>query len=166
MSVLDTQTLGSLALPTTNIFIPLIIALLISACAHHKDRRQPQEAASFATMIKRDGSKQFNYSMSTGSQRGGRGEGRGGHGERPPRGEGGGRGGPRDSGQSEEASLQQEEKIRQQLLDKVDLELAENGYCRNGYIELDYYAINGQAQLRGECQESATEKDRLLWPNY
>ena len=37
--------------------------------------------------------------------------------------------------------------------------VAATGYCRNGYMELDFRLNMQQQWLRGECKESATESD-------
>lgn len=95
-----------------------------------------------------------------GSQRGARGggEGRGGQG-------GGGREGNRGQGEprGNSANNQQNEKTR--LLDRLDMILQDNRYCREGYMELDYYSAEGTVQLRGECNEGATEEDLENFPN-
>jgi hypothetical protein len=45
----------------------------------------------------------------------------------------------------------------------VEQNIAESGFCRNGYIELDYTSISGETQFRGECQESASAEDKARW---
>ena len=51
------------------------------------------------------------------------------------------------------------------FMQRLELALDQNDYCRNGYIELARYATKGSMSLRGECNESATGKDRKNFPN-
>ncbi|WP_394133161.1 hypothetical protein [Shewanella maritima] len=41
----------------------------------------------------------------------------------------------------------------------LDKTLAMTGYCRTGYIELSRYVVTDRAEIRGECNEGATEQD-------
>lgn len=43
---------------------------------------------------------------------------------------------------------------------RLEANLAENGYCRDGYLELDSSLAISQTFIRGECREAATEADR------
>lgn len=47
----------------------------------------------------------------------------------------------------------------QYLRARVEMKLAENGYCREGYLELDAALAITQTFIRGECREAATERD-------
>lgn len=46
------------------------------------------------------------------------------------------------------------------LKSRLAANLAENGYCREGYLELDASLAVSQTYLRGECREAATTADR------
>lgn len=48
---------------------------------------------------------------------------------------------------------------------QLELKLAETGYCREGYLELDSSSINGQYAIRGECREGASDNDRRTFNN-
>lgn len=43
---------------------------------------------------------------------------------------------------------------------RLEANLAENGYCRDGYLELDSSLAISQTFIRGECREAATQADR------
>ena len=49
--------------------------------------------------------------------------------------------------------------------DMLESKLKNSGYSREGYIELDSYSGRGQLQMRGECEEGATEEDRIKFVN-
>ncbi|MGE6314570.1 hypothetical protein ACQKC1_02100 [Shewanella baltica] len=40
------------------------------------------------------------------------------------------------------------------------------GYCREGYIELSRIIEPGRGEIRGECQEGATNADKQKFVNY
>ncbi len=40
------------------------------------------------------------------------------------------------------------------------------GYCRDGYIELSRIIEPSRGEIRGECQEGATDADRQKFVNY
>ncbi|MDH4274727.1 MAG: hypothetical protein OEW08_06795 [Gammaproteobacteria bacterium] len=52
-----------------------------------------------------------------------------------------------------------------QLLKSLDIKLAETGYCRRGYLELDNFFDRSRSQIRGECKDGATQEDREKFPN-
>lgn len=130
-------------------FIPLISAaciILLSACSNAP--KHPEPAALFTTNISDNGSKFFVYSLERHDTQGKRPQGgrEGGRemGSRPPKGEKRGGGG-------KSFNL---EKNLQALLDN-------NGYCREGYMVLE----RQQRSIRGECHETATNKDRERFVN-
>ena len=49
--------------------------------------------------------------------------------------------------------------------DTLREKLFETQYCRNGYIEIDTHETEGRYHLLGECQESASEEDKLKFAN-
>lgn len=67
----------------------------------------------------------------------------------------------RNPGLQRTPSSKQRKRDKNKLTDKVDLFLAENGYCREGYFILDQYIGPAETVLRGECKEGATEQDRM-----
>ncbi|MFA3791101.1 hypothetical protein AB6T38_08275 [Aliiglaciecola sp. SL4] len=154
----------------------LIVFLIIglSACAgRHKGEQKEQE--HFFTEIHSDGSKRFIVAIvyQQDKQSGSRGEGKregkkGGGGGRSRQGQSG-RGRPdADQDSSQVSSVQRneggsDEEKRQEIMDLLELKLTETGYCRHGYIELDYSQMRNKTELVGECQESASEEDKQRW---
>ena len=82
------------------------------------------------------------------------------------------RSGRRGKGETVSANNRNNNRKAKKLgIDKEDLEeqltllFENNGYCRDGYIELESFVDVTSAHLRGECNESATEADRKRFPN-
>jgi len=122
-------------------------------------------AEVFVTDIKSGGLKIFNYSLTrvtqqnSGSKRGAsKGKGSGKH---------GGRGGKKGSGHSSmgsgagRGSSGDESGIKSYLNEMLESKLKTTGYCRDGYIELDSTFGRRLLEIRGECEEAATEEDRI-----
>ena len=130
----------------------LVLLLFITACA--SNRWEPSEVEEvFITDIKPGGLKIFNYSLTKTTaqasgigKRGGSGKGAGKHGG------GKGMGGGKSVNESG---------MKPYFNDMLELKLKESGYCREGYIELDSYFGRGKLQMRGECEEGATEEDMI-----
>ncbi|MDT0594658.1 hypothetical protein [Glaciecola petra] len=55
------------------------------------------------------------------------------------------------------------EKFKEDFIERLDEYLLANGFCRTGYIELDFTAVSTEIQLVGECNESATSQDIEKW---
>lgn len=51
------------------------------------------------------------------------------------------------------------------LHERLEAKLAETGYCREGYTEIDTYQTDNRMNLIGECKETATEQDRVFFVN-
>ena len=146
----------------------LILPLLLAACA--SNQWKPSEVDEiFVTDIKSSGLKIFNYSLTmttpqasgSGERRGGsngkgsgKHSGRGGHG-----GNGSGYGGKGGGKSADESSM------KPYFNEMLESKLKESGYCREGYIELNSYFGKGQLKIRGECEEGATEEDRIKFVN-
>lgn len=130
----------------------LFVMLAVSACAHRHDGRKRQ-ITNFSTQIEEDDSKRFLFSMRS-AQRGNRRNARQG----AQAGNGGG-----NNGQPSRQRSDQSEQIKRRLVALLNEKLESNGYCRQGYFELDFSYLSGYAQLRGECNESATAEDRDNW---
>ncbi|MCW8935580.1 MAG: hypothetical protein OQK98_12715 [Gammaproteobacteria bacterium] len=142
----------------------LLLLCSLTACASNQwDPSAVEEI--FVTDIKVSGLKMFNYSLintraqSSGkADSNGRGNGRQGGG-RGMGGKGGGHG-AMDGGNSEIQSS-----FKPFFTDMLEAKLKTSGYCRQGYIELDSYLLRGQMQIRGECEEGATDEDRIKFVN-
>jgi hypothetical protein len=133
------------------VWVVIIVVALSSACSSKKPR--PEPVIYFSTNITVEGGKFFVYrlEMPARAERGSRPM----KGGRPE----GGRGGPpqgrdRKSGRGE-GDLKQ----------RVDQLIAENRYCRDGYIVLEEFTGAGGVSLRGECRDGATAEDRHRFHN-
>jgi len=143
-------------------------SLIVSACAHRPPPLDKDEIY-FETKIKQDGTKLFAFSIPSMKQPGGGkgggakdGGGRGGRGEGGGR---GGRGGQENRGGSSQKSSDSSERMTEQLYASLDEKLDETGYCQTGYIEIDTHQTEDRLHLLGECNETASELDRLDFPN-
>jgi hypothetical protein len=145
----------------------LVLLLFLTACASNKWEPSAVEEV-FVTDIKPSGLKIFNYSLtntmaqaSGNAKRGGSGKGSGKHGS--GKGMGGGKsGGYGGMGGGKPAN---ESSMKPYFNDMLESKLKSSGYCREGHIELDSYFGKGQLKMRGECEEGATEEDRIKFIN-
>jgi hypothetical protein len=135
----------------------VIVVVLSSACSSKKPR--PQPAVYFSTNITVEGSKFFVYRLEMpqrSEQEGSR------RGSRPTK--GGGPDGGRDRA-SPPARDRKGGRGADDLKQRVDQLIAENLYCRDGYVILDEYTGGGGVSLRGECRDDATPADRNRFRN-
>jgi hypothetical protein len=150
----------------------MILSLMFSVvgCTNNHQKR-PQTEEIFVTKIEENGTKRFNFSMNMeipSDRRGGRPAGAGGG---RPGGMGGGRasgmGGGRPDGNKdfEKRREQMMEKMKKNIYEKLRLTLFNTEYCREEYIEIDSIFIPGNASIKGECEEKATQEDILKFPN-
>lgn len=135
-------------------------SLIVSACAHRPPPLDKDEIY-FETKIKQDGTKLFAFSIPSMKQPDS-GKGGGGRGSRSQ--EGGGRGGR--SGQkalegASEQSSDSSDRMAKQLYASLDKKLDETGYCQTGFIEIDTHQTEDRLHLLGECNETASDLDRL-----
>lgn len=139
-------------------------SLIVSACAHRPPPLDMDEIF-FETQIKQDGTKLFAFSIPLMKPREGA-KGGGGRGGRGGEGGGrGGRGGQESRGGSAQKSSDSSERMNEQLYASLDEKLDETGYCQTGYIEIDTHQTEDRLHLLGECNETASELDRLDFPN-
>ncbi|GAA6183105.1 hypothetical protein [Aliiglaciecola sp. NS0011-25] len=156
-------------------FVILLFLFALSACAGKPERHQEAEEI-FTTKIHADGSKRFVLAI---LYEQGKGEGRGGEGK-PEGKRGGGEGGRSRQGRggrgqsestqdiSQVSSIQRseggsDEDKREAILELLDEKLTETGYCRHGFIELDFSQMRSKTEIVGECQESASQEDEQRW---
>lgn len=138
-------------------FILVLAALTLTACSSGPATKSPM-IEHFETEITDNGSKLFVYEAIAAAPSEGREQARGGRGRR---GEGGGRasrggrGGQDRSSPDDDGTIKALERIKAML----DNKLAETGYCREGYMSLEESVGRGQAVVRGECTETATDED-------
>jgi len=137
-------------------FLTTIVVLSLLGCASNQSKSH-EIVETFVTDIKEDGSKRFSFSLTASSfQQNGDGKmGQGGHGRGDHSGQGMGRHGAGRSGRGSMGGQNKE-----MIYEKLESKLSETGYCRDGYIELDFYRSRGQSQIKGECNEDATDLDR------
>ena len=149
------------------IILLLCLSLFITACASQQ-RQRPKVSKIFVTNISDGGIKIFSFSMtremSGRGKGGGKGAGRGGKGGGMGGGMGGGRHGGKGGGNAD-SDEGMEEKMKNKVLDELELKLDITGYCREGYSELESYFSRRASQIRGECNEDATEEDRVKFVN-
>ena len=155
-----------------NCFLVFILSLFLTACAS-KQWKPSEVDEVFVTDIKPGGLKIFDYSLTNttaqaggGGRRGGSGKNTGKHGGRGG-GAGGGMGGGKSGGHGGMGGGRSDNGsgMKQYFTDMLESKLKKSGYCRQGYIELDSYFGRGQLQMRGECEEGATEEDRIKFVN-
>lgn len=121
-----------------------IAVLWLSACSHTPSIDDIPPGATFTTKILADDTKLFTYSQRFGRR------------------------GPNEGDMDDRAS---EERIRsgssnrtaqiaQTGLRGVQAMLAQNHYCRDGYMVLEQYEQHGSYIIRGECRDAANAADR------
>ncbi len=166
---------------------PLALTLLcatLSACSSTPEQPEPQ--GFLATHIEDDNSKLFVYSLEMPSpeqaRRGSKGNGRPGNATGQVYGSssrgmaggvtvgsgGGRRAASNHSGTGRGTSRgtsRSQGNINGRLENMLAEELEQSGYCRNGFMELERMTQPPDVFIKGECDESATEEDRNLFPN-
>ena len=140
-------------------------SLVVSACAHRPPPLDKDEIY-FETKIKQDGTKLFAFSIPSMKQPGGgKGVGaKGGRGRGSRSQEGGGRGGrsgQKDREGASEQSSDNSDRMAKQLYVSLDEKLDQTGYCQTGFIEIDTHQTEDRLHLLGECNETASDLDRL-----
>ncbi|GAC17462.1 hypothetical protein [Paraglaciecola arctica] len=154
--------------------IILLLSLWLTACSS-KPEFDKAARNQFSTEIHSDGSKRFVLSMAypTDKPKGGR----GGNKRSGKKGEGGersgkGKGGRGQSGKKrddKQESLPQnseyisDDEKREAIIRLLDEKIAETGYCRAGYIELNFSQMPDNTEIIGECVESASDQDKQRW---
>ncbi len=133
-----------------------LVFLLFAGCASQSDK--PELIERFTTDIKADGSKQFHYSLSrVGGDTKGKSK------NRKGRGQGGAKGGGRGGSSSRKEEMRG--KALKLANERMETNLLETGYCREGYLEQSSSMARGRSQYWGECREAASDEDRQKFPN-
>ncbi|GFD95011.1 hypothetical protein KUL156_14170 [Alteromonas sp. KUL156] len=146
-------------------FLVITTSLMVSACAHRPPPLDMDEIL-FETKIKQDGTKLFAFSIPLMHQRDGAKD--GGRGSRAQGNEGGGRGnrgGQENRGGSSRKMSDNADRMAERLYASLDRKFDETSYCQSGYIEIDTHITEDRIHLLGECNETASEMDRLDFPN-
>jgi hypothetical protein len=162
---------------TNKLTMTAVLILLLGACSSSQKNQTFEDY--LATNIRSDGSKEFQYTVTmTNGQNSKKGKGGnnvsggarvaggsssntragaaisvGGSGNRQRGNKGGGKG--------RQASVARDERMSEQLEKK----LKASGFCREGWMEQERHYQPPNASIRGECNESATDKDRQNFPN-
>ncbi|MFT4519726.1 MAG: hypothetical protein ACI9JM_002123 [Halioglobus sp.] len=137
--------------------ITMVIAIaLSSACATKKSRPVPESAVLFNTSITTEGGKFFVYRLKMPERDEGAERGRGATGMK------GGRPGEQ---RGQDRSPAKDGRNKDVLKQRVDLLMAQNRYCRDGYFVLEQTTNYNALSLRGECREGANSEDRIRFPN-
>ena len=156
----------------------MFLTLLVSACSSSQKNLEIDDY--LATNIRSDGSKEFYYTATIVNEKVSK-KGRGnknvsggmrvkGGSSRNTTGSagltvgnstgGGHQGGNRGRGGSRPGSPA-DEKLSEQLKKK----LLASGFCRDGWMENERYIQPPNASVRGECNETANDRDRQNFPN-
>lgn len=150
----------------------LAASFALASCASHEPK-PPKTQEFFNTLIKRDGTKQFSYAMTMempdggeqheGGRYGGPRGGHGGHFGGPPPG-GGSHDHPKgDKHLDEENSM--DDHLNFTFNESLLAKLSDTGFCQQGYKQLDKRSRRGVIQLTGECNDMATDGDKIKFPN-
>jgi len=122
----------------------LIATTTLAGCASNQTSRDFNE--HFVPRIEDNGLKLFSYTLTTAapptradSRSGGRSGGRGGKGSSGP--------------------ANKEQQLYDTARKKLEQTLEANGYCREGFIEIERHTGRGYLQIRGECREGASAED-------
>jgi hypothetical protein len=144
----------------------LSVVFNLTACAPQPKRMDNIELEEkFVPNITENGRKFFIYTVSmtgTGAQGNSRGGAKptGGRGSRSGAKPAGGRG---SSGGAKHDRGSMKKKLKEKIEKKLLAKLADTGYCREGYFELDNSIYMSESFIRGECKEGATEEDRQIF---
>jgi len=158
--------------------LPLLLSIFLAACSSNK---LPDVTPIFHSEIKEDDGKFFHFYLlvtknndqedgreqrksaakpANGKERSG-----GGRGKKGNRGNEGGQGNGKSGQNSASAQSERNKQRSLMLVEQLNDQLEQNNYCRQGYIVLEENIGRGILSIKGECHESATEKDRLNFPN-
>lgn len=154
-----------------------MLVFLLGACSNSQKNQTFEEY--LATNIRSDGSKEFYYTVTMSNDQNSR-KGKGGNnvsgGARVSGGSnsntragagitvgssGNRQRGNKGGGKGRHAAAARDERLTEQLEKK----LRSTGYCREGWMEQDRDYQPPNATIRGECNETATDKDRRNFPN-
>lgn len=153
------------------------LALSLVACSSAGRVAQPPPPPRFITYIDENGAKNFALMVDGGFKSGRR--------DHPPGGPPGGRGGPPPGGSGgpppggpghgppdgmeppgeEREGVVPDEHMKFGLRRMLELRLAESGFCREGYTEVDSSFDPQGMRIMGRCNEAATDADRSKYPN-
>lgn len=145
--------------------LAITTSLIVSACAHRPPPLDMDEIF-FETKIKQDGTKLFAFSIPLMQHRdGAKGGGKGSRGQGGERSGRGGRQGQESWEGSSQRASNNSDRMTEQLYTSLDEKLDETGYCQTGFLEIDTHQTEDRLHLLGECNETASELDKIEFPN-
>jgi len=152
----------------------MTLTLLATACSSSPNT--PEFEEYLATNIRSDGSKEFYYTVtmsSTGRPKRGNVSGgmrvAGGSSSSPQ-----GRGGitvsgapssAKHGGQAGRGGGKPGSRPDERVSELLEKKLRVSGFCRDGWMETERHIQPPSASIRGECDETATDRDRQNFPN-
>lgn len=148
-----------------------LVAALATACASEPERPDPPKGY-LATYIEEDGTKKYQYTIEVPDEKERRGNGRPGNLKghaygNSSRGVSGGvtagtsRGQSRGAGSGSTGLAQLSNHLEKQL----ERELNNSGFCDAGHRETGRVVQPDMVYIRGECEDMATDDDRVRFPN-
>jgi hypothetical protein len=140
--------------------LALLSAMLLAACSSAPGPKGIPANAEFSTKILGDGSKLFTLKLHPEMGRGGPGgpmpqDARGGRGD--------GAGGdcfPCEPGEGGRGEMRGARAREADLKNIASAMIAENHYCRDGFVVLEQFQQDRSRVLRGECRDGADASDR------
>jgi len=154
------------------------LSLLASACS--STPKTPEFDEYLATNIRSDGSKEFYYTVTmsnTGNSKRGSGGKNVSGGMRAKGGSssntqasggisyGGGSGSGKQGGKGGRSGSQSGSRPDEKISELLEKKLLASGFCRDGWMESERHFQPPNASIRGECDETATDRDRQNFPN-
>ena len=133
---------------TTCFFFLGVVMLVLEACSHTPSAGDIPPGAEFTTKILADDTKLFTYSVRV-LRAGSNSDSDDIGGDMPSRG---------SSGFAQSSSRRGPSE--QSMLRGVEAMLAQNHYCREGFVVLEQYDEHGKYIVRGECRDAATGAER------
>ena len=78
---------------------------------------------------------------------------------------GGGSGGGKQGGKGGRGGKQPGSRPDEKISELLEKKLLASGFCRDGWMETERHFQPPNASIRGECDETATDRDRQNFPN-
>ena len=146
-----------------------LLAVVVTACS--SSQKVPEFEEYLATHIRSDGSKEFHYTVTMSnadSQKRGGGRKNVSGGMRVTGGSNSntyGSGGITVSGTGGRGGHRTSSRPNEKMSEQLEKKLLATGFCRDGWMEKERHLQPPNASIRGECNETATDRDRENFPN-
>mgnify|MGYP000126722507 CR=1 FL=1 len=148
----------------------VIVCMLMFSCAQKK-KKEVINDVTLITHIKNNGVKEFSYSATLSQKKkpaGSRSHNKGGGGRGGAAGGRGGRGGGSRGGNGDRSKNDSSQGISEKMKSKIYQDLNKRlrtGFCRDGFVETEVFFDKKYIQIKGVCNERATNSDRKRYPN-